>query len=210
MSVPTAQRRVRHRRAAPASSAPGRSPRRTSARRSEAGAVRVCTSTWFSSSQRTSRSASASERCPAPTGITNAVGYSTIQLWSFWNGAAQHAGRAAPVTPRRDDLQRVPQQRHALVRQMAQRRVDHDLALPLARRGARRTRVARARLVRRGVKPRDLAVDRREVRRLVVQALGHVRPGPRPVRAAARSQPGSDPRSAPVVDRPLQPVARRR
>ena len=67
----------------------------------DAGAVNRFTSTWFSSSQPTSRLASASLRWPAPTGITNAVGYGTIQLLSVSNGAGQQAGRAAPATPRR-------------------------------------------------------------------------------------------------------------
>ncbi len=59
------------------------------------------TSMPLKSSQSTRRFASASLRCPAPTGITYAVGNSCIQLFSTSNGAGQHAGRASPATPRR-------------------------------------------------------------------------------------------------------------
>ena len=59
--------------------------------------------TWIplNRSQSTRRLASASDRWPAPTGMTYASGNSFIQLLSTSNGAGQHATRGSPATPRR-------------------------------------------------------------------------------------------------------------
>ncbi len=59
------------------------------------------TSIPFASSQRTRRLASASLRWPLPNGMTWAFGYSVIQLLATSNGAGQHEGRSAFLTPRR-------------------------------------------------------------------------------------------------------------
>src|SRR5918992_3072340 len=130
------------------------------------------TSTPLNSSHSTSRLASGSLRCPSPTGMTYACGYSSIQL------LVDVEGRRAACRPRSvrdgppENLELVEEHVGAVLDDVVEGRPGRDLLDLEGARAAAASALAPTHLHRGAVQPDVLRVHGRVERAPVVPALG--------------------------------------